>query len=42
MSSGEVNHEAIREIHPSLNIGCFMQKPVTIDQLVKRVKADLE
>jgi two-component SAPR family response regulator len=26
MSAGEVNHEAIREIHPSLNIGCFMQK----------------
>jgi hypothetical protein len=30
MSSGEVNHEAIREIHPSLNIGCFIQKPVTV------------
>jgi DNA-binding NtrC family response regulator len=42
MSSGEVKHEAIREIHPSLNIGCFIQKPISIDQLVKRVKADLE
>jgi DNA-binding response OmpR family regulator len=42
MSAGEVNHEAIREIHPSLNIGCFMQKPVTIDYLIKRVKAELE
>jgi DNA-binding response OmpR family regulator len=42
MSAGEVNHEAIREIHPSLNIGCFIQKPVTIDYLVKRVKAELE
>ena len=42
MSAGEVNHEAIREIHPSLNIGCFMQKPVTIDYLIRRVKAELE
>jgi DNA-binding response OmpR family regulator len=42
MSAGEVNHGAIREIHPSLNIGCFIQKPVTIDYLIKRVKAELE
>jgi hypothetical protein len=35
MSAGEVNHEAIRKIHPSLNIGCFIQKPVTIDYLIK-------
>jgi DNA-binding response OmpR family regulator len=42
MSAGKVNHEAIREIHPSLNIGCFIQKPVTMDYLVKRVKAELE
>jgi DNA-binding NtrC family response regulator len=42
MSAGEVNHEVVREIHPSLNIGCFIQKPVTIDYLVKRVKAELE
>jgi DNA-binding NtrC family response regulator len=42
MSAGEVNHEAIREIHPSLNIGCFMQKPVSIDYLIKRVKAELD
>jgi DNA-binding response OmpR family regulator len=42
MSAGEVNHQAVREIHPSLNIGCFIQKPVTIDYLVKRVKAELE
>jgi hypothetical protein len=35
MSAGEVNHGAIREIHPSLNIGCFIQKPVTIDYLIE-------
>ena len=42
MSAGEINHEAIREIHPSLSIGCFIKKPISIDELVKRVKADLE
>jgi DNA-binding NtrC family response regulator len=42
MSAGEVNHEAIREIHPSLNIGCFIQKPVSIDYLIKRVKDELD
>ncbi len=35
MSAGEANHEAIRKIHPSLNIGCFIQKPVTIDYLIE-------
>jgi DNA-binding response OmpR family regulator len=42
MSAGEINQEAIRETHPSLSIGCFIKKPISIDELVKRVKADLE
>ena len=42
ISAGEVNQEAIREIHPSINIGCFIKKPVTVQDLVKRVKAELE
>jgi hypothetical protein len=42
MSAGEVNHKAIKEIHPAINTGCFIQKPVTIDYLIKRVKAELE
>ena len=40
MTAGEVNHEAIREINPSINIGCFIRKPVTIDYLVKRIMAE--
>jgi hypothetical protein len=32
----------LRELYPSRAIGCFINKPVTIDQLVKRVKAELE
>jgi DNA-binding response OmpR family regulator len=42
MSGGEVNHEAIRELYPSISIGCFIKKPVTIDYLVKRIEAELE
>jgi DNA-binding response OmpR family regulator len=42
ISAGEVNQEAIREIHPSINIGCFIKKPVTVQDLVKRIKAELE
>ena len=42
MSSGQINQEALREQYPSLSIGCFIQKPVTIENLVKRVKAELE
>jgi DNA-binding response OmpR family regulator len=42
MSAGEVNHETIRKTRPSSNIGCFIQEPVTIDYLIKRVKAELE
>ena len=26
MSSGQINQEALREVHPSINIGCFINK----------------
>ena len=42
MSSGLVNEEALREQYPSLSIGCFIEKPITIENLVKRVKSELE
>jgi hypothetical protein len=42
ISAGEMNIEALREQYPSLSIGCFIKKPVTIDQLVRRVKTELE
>jgi DNA-binding response OmpR family regulator len=41
MSSGPINQEALREIHPSINIGCFIDKPVTIDHLITRLNAEL-
>jgi len=42
MSSGIINQEALREQYRTLSIGCFIRKPVTIDYLIKRVKAELE
>jgi hypothetical protein len=42
MSSGLINQEALSEQYPSLSIGCFINKPVTIDQLIRRIKAELE
>jgi DNA-binding response OmpR family regulator len=42
MSSGLINQEALREQYPSLSIGCFIRKPVTIEYLVRKVKTELE
>jgi DNA-binding response OmpR family regulator len=42
ITAGEVNMEALRELYPTRSIGCYIKKPVTIDQLVRRVKAELE
>ena len=41
MSAGQINQEALREVHPTKNIGCFISKPVAIDYLVSRLKAEL-
>src|ERR687891_342381 len=41
ITAGEANIEVLRELYPTRDIGCFISKPVTIDQLVKRVKAEL-
>lgn len=42
MSSGEVNYEAIREIHhPVKSFGCFIKKPATRDYLINRITQEL-
>jgi DNA-binding response OmpR family regulator len=40
--SAPINQEALRDQYPSLSIGCFIETPVTIDNLIKRVKAELD
>ena len=42
MTSGEINMDAAREVHPLKSIGCFIKKPITTEQLLKRIKAELE
>ena len=42
MSSDEINRQALREIYPSLSVGCFIRKPVAIDYLVKRIRSELD
>jgi hypothetical protein len=42
ITAGEANIEALRELYPTRNIGCFIRKPITIDQLIRRVKSELE
>jgi hypothetical protein len=42
MSSGLINQEALKEQYPSLRIGCFMKKPITMEDLVRKVKAELD
>jgi hypothetical protein len=37
-----MNIEALREQYPTLSFGCFIKKPITIENLVRRVKAELE
>jgi hypothetical protein len=34
--------EVLREFYPARDIGYFIKKPVTIDQLIRRVKSELE
>ena len=42
MTSGEINMDAAREVHPLKSIGCFIKKPITSEQLLGRIKAGLE
>ena len=42
ITAGEANIEVLRELYPTRSIECYIKKPVTIDQLDRRVKAELE
>jgi len=42
MSAGEINREALREIYPTRQEGCFIRKPVSMDYLVKRIRSELD
>lgn len=42
ITAGEINMDAAREVHPLKSIGCFIKKPITTEQLLRRIRAELE
>jgi DNA-binding response OmpR family regulator len=42
MTAGEINMDAAREVHPLKSIGCFVKKPIATEQLIKRIRTELE
>jgi CheY-like chemotaxis protein len=42
MSAAEVNYEALKEIYPFVNFGCFIKKPISLGRLIRRVRTELE
>jgi two-component SAPR family response regulator len=42
MSSLEINREGLREIYPSLSLGCFIRKPVTTDYLLEKIRSEFD
>ena len=42
ITAGDTNIEALREVYPTLSIGCFIKKPVSINELIRRLKMELD
>ena len=42
MSSGEINRNALREICPSLTVGCFIRKPISMYYLLERITSEFD
>jgi CheY-like chemotaxis protein len=42
MSAFVVNIEALREVYSNVNLGCYIDKPVSIEYLIKRLSAELD
>ena len=42
MSALVINIHALREIYPNASLGCYIEKPVTIEYLIKRLSAELD
>jgi CheY-like chemotaxis protein len=42
MSTLVVNIHALREVYPNASLGCYIEKPVTIKDLIKRLSAELD
>ncbi len=42
MSTGEVNLYALRDLYPKISMGCFVKKPIKVNNLIKIVEAELD
>ena len=42
ITAGDANIEVLRELYPTRSIGCYIKKPITIENLVRRIKSELE
>jgi response regulator RpfG family c-di-GMP phosphodiesterase len=42
VTAKEINIQALKEQRPSLSVGFFIKKPVTIENLVSKVKTELD
>jgi CheY-like chemotaxis protein len=42
VTAKEINIQALKEQRPYLSLGCFIRKPVSIENLVSKVKAELD
>ena len=42
VSALEVNIRALSEVYPKVSFGCFIEKPMSIEYLIKRLSAELD
>jgi DNA-binding response OmpR family regulator len=42
ITAGDANIEVLRDLYPTRSIGCYIKKPITIENLIRRIKAELE
>ena len=38
----EVYYKSLRELFPTTNVDCFIKKPITTDELVQRIRTELD
>jgi CheY-like chemotaxis protein len=42
MTAGEINCQALREIHSVRSVGCYITKPISANDLINKVRMELE
>jgi FixJ family two-component response regulator len=42
MTAFMVNIQALRDVYSNVNLGCFIEKPVSIKYLINRLSAELD